>query len=872
MSARDVTGNEACSAETMFHVMGDLHLANTVAQPVVFSPDRDGTLDATTLSYALDESAEVVVSAPYPDGRAAELARRPAVAGTSSVTWDGTLPSGFALPEGRLTLEVAATGACGQAARATVEVDVDTLAPVVEVTAPAPGSRASADVVVTGAVRDAHLARWDVSVAPLGSASFQPIAGGTEIFWGVLGTVPVRDRAPGRYVVRVEASDSVGHSTRVDVPIDVVSGAILDRFAASPALVSPNGDGAFDSAVANVTLKQPASVSLDLVDASGRLVATALSGASLPAGPTAVPLDAALAAVRDDGDYVARITASAGGTEESSLAALAVDRTGPALSIAAPAAQACLAGPLAVEGGVDDPHLKRWTITLRTAGAPDALLASGTASVTGTLAVLAPASEGPHELVVAATDLVANAREVAIPFVADRTAPAVALAAPLDGAWVSGLYAPVDLTVDVADPNLVGWTASLDDGGGTRRELASGSAAGLATSAWDAGAEPEAAVTLVVEARDCAGNLARTQALVRVDHTLPVATIDAPRDVFARAPLAFTGTASDANLASWTLELAQGPASAAVGFAPVASGTASVASGTLGELLSLPADGLYTARLTVRDHAGNEAVGVSTFEIDSTPPRPPVLAAHVRRPNDGVLSWTASPDTDVVGYRVLRASGAGPFGVVTASLVTVLAWDDLALPDGTWRFAVVAVDASGLESVPSNEVSLAIDGTPPRVAISTPGAGAVVSGVVDVVGTAFSADDFKEYRLSVGAGEAPESFTLLRRSPAPVQRDLLGTVDAGRLPEGSIQTLRLEGEDLTGNVGEARVTIRVDNLAPAAPVLVFRRRNLARRHADLGGGRGARPRRVRRVPRRVPAERARGGALGIRARTSSRRP
>jgi subtilase family serine protease/flagellar hook assembly protein FlgD/Tol biopolymer transport system component/fibronectin type 3 domain-containing protein len=821
LSARDATGNEACTPETMFHVPGELHLTNLAAAPALFSPDRDGVLDETTVSFELDEAADVRVVALLPDGRTAELARSSAVAGSRSVVWDGTVEPGVALPEGRVPVEVVATGACGASARASADVEVDTLPPVVKVTSPVAGARASADFAVTGSISDAHLQRWTVAMAPVGGATFQGLAEGTEALGGVLATIPVRDLAVGPYVVRVEATDRVGHATHVDVPFEVVPGAILDRFVISPSLASPNGDGRFDTAVATVALKQAASVTLEIVDASGAILATALSSSPLATGVTSVALDSAFTAIPNDGDYVVHVSASAAGATETAVAPLGIDRVAPAVRVSAPTAQACLAGALSVEGSLDDTHLRAWSISLRTPGAQDAPLASGTAPMTGTIAVAAPPAEGPHLLVIHADDLVGNSYDGTIPFVADRTEPELTLANPGDGGWVSGLAAPVEVRAVVADPNLVDWTLSLRDDAGNERTLGSGQAAGFATASWDAKLDPEVATSVVARARDCAGNVVRREARVTVDHTLPTASLTGPRDSSVRSgPLTFVGTADDANLERWTLELAQGPAFAALGWVMVATGVERVLAAPLGELFTLPADGLYTARLTVRDRAGNEREDLATFVVDTKPPGPPLLSGHVRRPSDGVLSWTPSPDADVVGYRVQRAHGTNALALATQLPSTSHAWDDLGLQEGTWSYAVVAVDAAGLESAPSNVVTLAVDATPPRVAITAPGAGAIVSGYLDVVGTAFSPDDFKEYRLSVGAGAGPASFSLLRRSPAPVLNDVLAPLDVVTLAEGSTHTLRLEAEDLSGNVAEARVTFTVDNRALAGPVLV----------------------------------------------------
>lgn len=818
--ARDATGNEACTPEAAFHVAGPLHLTNLAAAPALFSPDRDGILDQTTLSFESDEAAEVRVVAHLPGDQTAELARRTVVAGTATLPWDGSVGAGLTLPEGRVPIEVIARNACGQGAQALLEVDVDTRPPDVKISFPVAGARASADLPVSGSISDAHLERWTVALAPAGGQAFTPIAQGTEVAWGLLATIPVRDLAAGAYLVRVEAIDRVGHAYHVDVPFEVVAGAIVERFVVSPALVSPNGDGRFDAATASLTLLQAASVTLSIVDAGGAVVATPVSGASLPAGITSVRLDEALAAIRADGDYVVRASGTVAGSTETAVAPLTLDRSGPAVEVVAPGARACIAGPLEIVGTINDPHLRAWTAALRTPGAPDSVVASATTEMRGTIAIVAPPVEGAHQLLLHADDLVGNVADRAIPFIADRTAPELALVSPGDAAWVSGLSAPVEVRAEVSDRNLVDWTMSVLDANGNAQPLATGQAGGIASAAWDAAVAPEIATTLVAVARDCAGTVTRREVRVMVDHTRPTAILAQPGTPYVRSgPLTFVGTAGDANLDGWKLELAQGPASAAIGWVAVATGTQPVLEAALGELVSLPADGLYTVRLTVRDLAGNEATAEATFLVDTKPPAPPVLAGTVRRPSDAILTWPASPEADVVGYRVLRARGAGDLEVATPTLLSLPRWEDLALQDGTWRYAVLAVDAAGLESAPSNVVALTVDATPPQVAIVAPSARAVVSGLVDVVGTAFSIDDFKEYRLSLGEGAAPTAFTALARSRVPVRHGVLASLDSAVLAEGSTYTLRLEAEDLSGNAAAVTVTFAVDNLAPPAPVL-----------------------------------------------------
>ncbi|HXT22929.1 MAG TPA: discoidin domain-containing protein, partial [Thermoanaerobaculia bacterium] len=96
-----------------------------------------------------------------------------------------------------------------------------------------------------------------------------------------------------------------------------------------------------------------------------------------------------------------------------------------------------------------------------------------------------------------------------------------------------------------------------------------------------------------------------------------------------------------------------------------------------------------------------------------------------------------------------------------------------------------------------------------------------MSGLVEVRGTGSSGDDFREYRLSVGLGEGAGAgaggWQLLRRSSQPANAATVGEWNTTAATEGATYTLRLEAEDLAGNVAEARVAVTVDNLAPAAP-------------------------------------------------------
>ena len=76
----------------------------------------------------------------------------------------------------------------------------------------------------------------------------------------------------------------------------------------------------------------------------------------------------------------------------------------------------------------------------------------------------------------------------------------------------------------------------------------------------------------------------------------------------------------------------------------------------------------------------------------------------------------------------------------------------------------------------------------------------MISGVVALKGTAHSADDFKEYRVYLRQGEE-SSWQSVEQSPVPTIADLLYELDTTGFGEGSSFSLKLEAEDIVGNIG-----------------------------------------------------------------------
>jgi subtilase family serine protease/flagellar hook assembly protein FlgD len=819
VEVRDEAGASYCTSPVPFHLIGNSTLGISAA-PVLFSPNGDGRLDVSTLSFSMAEPSTVTVTGTDSKPRAGNALVAEIGAGTQSVPWNGTL-DGIPAADGDVSLRALATDPCGNVSEAQAVVRVDTTPPLIRLDGPKQGERISGLVNVTGEVSDANFLDYDLAIGAGSSPTvFSTVGTFDRPAKGTIGDIPTASLDPGTYTVRIQARDRAGNRSTATVTFDLTPNQIIRSLVVDPALVSPNHDGLLDSSIARYEILAPATVSLDLINPTSGSVQHVLSPVSMPASSGEVDLPELRLAGLPDGAVTVRLTATVGALEETEDVLLTLDRVPPGLAIDDPANGAAVAHVAGVRGHVEEDHLDSWTLTLLQ-GATSTQLGVGRAPLTGVLATLTDLPEGDYALFLDARDGAGNHASQRSTFSVDRTPPVVALDAPAPASWVSGLKGPFDVTGQAVDPHLADVRLDALVEGEGPRELFHGSsvASGGHVTSWDVAGEADGPVELRLVATDSAGNTSERRASVTVDNTPPVAKITAPRDIFLHHGDSITGVATDDYLAGWKLELTTGLPSTTSIWVPLAQESNPVLDGVLTALAGLPRDGTYGLRLTVSDEAGNTSEDVSWFRVDTTPPQPPPSLVAQLHGADVALSWDASPDADVVGYQVLRASSTGSFTPLGA-LVSGTSTTDPHIADGHYRYVVVAVDAAGLQSGYSPEAKLDVDLTPPRVAINAPSAGAAVSGTFSVSGTAYSNQDFKEYRLSVGVGTSPASYQLVRRSAQSVVSAELGKIDVASYTSGVQLTIRLEGEDLSGNVAEARTTVTVDDAAPSAPVLL----------------------------------------------------
>lgn len=839
LSVYDQGGFQQC-VDRSFVFDGLVELSEVGLSRNLFSPNGDLTADTVDINYSITENVSLdidIYAALEGAGGVAErgpavlrnlVTAQPVLAGTASVTWDGTDDTSVVLADGNYMVVATFTDACGNQREEEMVVEIDNTPPTIKIDFPTAAAALPQIVEVQGSIDDINIDEWQVEFgignAPESWVRLNRGAGkrDREILanWNTFGL-------GGPYTLRIQANDTVGNvgqqlvTVNVDVPLNIIS-----YFEAVENLISPNADGRRDNSSIRFGLEQPALVSLSVYNTSDVLLEQLLTDASFNSGPAVEIWDGLNSSglALPDGEYRIRLSAALQSNplvRQEEQITVELDSTAPTVSITRPA-NGFVRGVGSVLGTIADNNMQQFTVEL--ADNPVAplwqlLTTSINSRVDAPLAVIQGLAEGDYALRFRADDQTGNAIEEIIPFVVDNTAPLVNISAPQNNMHLSAANGPhaIECGFEEDNPALLqlryGVRGSDPAGFTSLLSMDTFSTTSISMN-WDIAAVADAEYTLQCVLEDQAGFIVTAETHVTVDNTLPLAGITAPAaGDYITAVTVIAGTASDTNLLEYLLDIAPGPQSAAQAFSTIGSGTTSVSNADLSRWSILPVDGLYTLRLSVFDRAGNSRQDFVEVTVDTQPPAAPqVLTGEVLADRTVRLSWQANTETDLQGYQVYKNDL-----LLTPSLITGTEFIDADLASGTARYTVRAVDLAGQASAASAPLELVIDFTPPQVGFVQPVNTGTVSGLVDIRGTAFSADDFAEYRLYVAALSDPGSRQLLRQSPLPVQADTLAEWDTFSLADAAQYVLTLEADDIHTNTATASITVSIDNTAPAQP-------------------------------------------------------
>ena len=336
---------------------------------------------------------------------------------------------------------------------------------------------------------------------------------------------------------------------------------------------------------------------------------------------------------------------------------------------------------------------------------------------------------------------------------------------------------------------------------------------------WKVGKDdgiPDGLYTLSLYARDKANFENEAKVRITIDNTPPEVLITSLQaGSYVKETVDVKGTAFDRNLDNYTVEFSEGNCSDAFKWASIKKAGSSVQDGALATWQTLPPDNDYCLRLTAVDEPEQKAEAKVNVKVDTHPPAVPELSGEVENKTGAKLIWTQNTEPDIAGYNLYRDNQK-----VNSDFITDIGYLDQGLNEGIFTYTVKAVDLAGWESEPSNEVKVTIDLTGPDARISSPDDGSKVSGFVEVKGTAYSSDDFRQYRVYIGRGAEPSAWSIIRTSPVPTPYNVLTQWDTTGLGEGEVYSIRLETEDISGNINTGQISVTIDNTPPAGPLLI----------------------------------------------------
>ena len=333
-----------------------------------------------------------------------------------------------------------------------------------------------------------------------------------------------------------------------------------------------------------------------------------------------------------------------------------------------------------------------------------------------------PPAEGSYDYVVTWFDYVDAESQQSAPVtgLSDATGPSCDVTLlPVPPVGVGERIVTITASEPLGQPPILSWkvgttsmappafTSAGGDGSVWKGTLVvpAGSASGTATLTWS-GADVAGNIGTVID----------SGATFAVDGIAPSASIalSRPSPVSAGA-LGITLTTSEplvgAPTLTWGPELLVGEVVPLVGAGTVWTGEITIVAG--------PNDGNTVFAWSGTDGAGNVGTAITagkTFVVDTTPPEDPQTLLVLSAPKGAFnLVWGTSPGGGVAAYHVYRSDAAITTldGLDLVGQPATNKLTDLPPSDGTWYYAIQAVDAAGNKSgfITSSGTS---DQTPPE--------------------------------------------------------------------------------------------------------------------------------------------------------------
>ena len=635
---------------------------------------------------------------------------------TETMTADGSgvyMVTSPSLGDGDYTITAAATDSTGNTASLSVGITVDTVAPVLTLTAPIDGAETNEPVqTITGtsdAGQDVVITITDGSGAVVFTETVT--ATGSGVYTA---TSPSLD--DGDYTVTASATDSTGNtaSSSVGITIDTVAPALT---------ITTPVDGAASNQPAQTiegTTDPGQEVVVTITDGSGTVVFTETVTADGSGEYTVTSSDLG------DGDYTvtASATDSAGNTASSSVG-ITIDTVAPALTITTPVDGAASNQPAQTIEGTTDPG-QEVVVTITdgsgTVVFTETVTADGSGGYTVTSSDL---GDGDYTVTASATDSFGNSTSSSVDISIDTVAPALVLETPAEGLISSD---PVQVLSGTSDPGQEVLVVLTDENGDT---VFTETVTTDATGAWETQSSSldNGSYTITVTAEDEAGNTSSVSHTFQIDLSLPMLVVDSPEDELLTNNGEIEVTGSTDPGATVTITVLNEDDEI------IATPEATLNADGSFEALVEPAleDGTYTVVVTSTGANGESVTITREVAVDTTPP-----TATITRPGDGAVVSSANPvveGTTEPGAEVEIYLDGELVGTVTADEEGRFEFElSGPLDDGAYVVEVIAIDEAGNVGEPV-EVSFTVDRSAPDVVITSPSQGDRTDNTPVITGT-----------------------------------------------------------------------------------------------------------------------------------------
>ncbi|MFC1643673.1 hypothetical protein ACFL1F_01160, partial [Chlamydiota bacterium] len=313
-----------------------------------------------------------------------------------------------------------------------------------------------------------------------------------------------------------------------------------------------------------------------------------------------------------------------------------------------------------------------------------------------------------------------------------------------------------------------------------------------------------------------------------VDSTTPTAQITAPADQEEGwETVTITGTATDINFESYTVEYGEGASPTA--WTTITTSNTPVTNDILATWDTRSAgiaNGTHTIKLTVTDQTGIKKSIQTTIQLRNMRITSASASPDSFNPHNGeecTVFYSIDLESNVT-IKVYNANNPDTpvktllNGAVRPAGENQDPWDGTATggsiaDEGSYYFDVVATYTGSTETAESLQTnSIWIDSADSVAVITSPADQADLYGSVIIRGTATD-DNFNSYTVEYGAGSAPVSWMTITTSAEQVESDTLATWDTrADVLDNGLYTIRLTVIDEAGKESTAGVTVQVANV------------------------------------------------------------